>query len=214
MVSALCNKECKSRETLHESGELTHPCPFQTMHRPLSSTSCWRLTLLLLVLVPVVEPTHQNGHDIIINGAGTRITTALYQKAAFAYRFVKTSVAVQYTPTGSGRSTCRLMSHEDRCSPTDVQEPLHVDFGASDSLLKNADYEQYPDLQMYPTVAIAAVPVFNLGAQAQLVLSMTALAKIFSGEIQVWGAPCTQPVVAENGLMVTFPEIHLARMFV
>ena len=87
-----------------------------------------------LMLLCVLATT--DAKDLVINGAGTRITKALYQKAAFAYRFVSDAVAVRYTPTGSGRSTCRLMSHGKRCDATDAQKPLHVDFAASDSLLK------------------------------------------------------------------------------
>ena len=123
--------------------------------------------------------------DLVIQGAGTRTTAGFYQKAAFAYRVVKQSVSVQYTPLSSGRSTCRLMDHARRCQATDTTAPLHIDFAASDSPLKAVDYAEYPDLQMYPTVALAAVPIYNLGIDVQLILTQRALAQIFSGEIQV-----------------------------
>ena len=63
------------------------------------------------------------------------------------------------------------------------------------SLLQEADYTQFPDLQMYPTIAIAAVPIFNLGSTVQLVLTVQTLAQIFSGEIEVWDDP---RIVASN----------------
>ena len=48
------------------------------------------------------------------------------------------------------------------CKATDYKAPPIVDFAGSDSLLKDAEYDAYPDLQMYPTVAAAVVPIYNL----------------------------------------------------
>ena len=45
---------------------------------------------------------------------------------------------------------------------SDDIQPGNVDFAASDSLLKDEEYETYPDLQMYPSVGGAVVPIFNL----------------------------------------------------
>ena len=143
----------------------------------------------LLLLLPLLAATPL---ELIVQGAGTRITTALYQNAAFAYRFVKESVHMQYSPLNSGRSTCRLMSHAKRCVPKysgDAIEPLHVDFAASDTVLKDEDYAEYPDLQMYPTVALAVVPIFNIGPNVSLTLTLQTLAQIFAGHITAWDDP-------------------------
>ena len=48
------------------------------------------------------------------------------------------------------------------CKDGDEIEPKVVDWAGSDSLLKDDEYSEYPDLQMYPTVAGAVVPVYNL----------------------------------------------------
>ena len=69
------------------------------------------------------------------------------------------------------------------------RHPL-VDIGASDSLLGAADYKAFPDLQMFPSVAGAAVPVYNVpeltGLSAPLTLSRGSVAAIFMGTIQLW----------------------------
>ena len=122
--------------------------PYQSMmHTKQWQTRLWRWAILLLVFFPQ-RAVAEDQQEIIIEGAGTRITTALYQKAAFAYRFVKNGVTVKYEPTNSGRSTCRLMSHADRCNPEDTTEPLHIEFAQSDSALREIDYSEYPDLQV------------------------------------------------------------------
>eukprot|EP00667_Euglena_gracilis_P000630 EG_transcript_630 len=75
-----------------------------------------------------------------------------------------------------------------QCSTTDTTQPLSVDFAASDVILEPADYVRNPDLQMYPTVATAVVPVYNLNT-ANLTLSTAVLAQVFSGQILTWDDP-------------------------
>ncbi|KAJ1496211.1 hypothetical protein T484DRAFT_1760089, partial [Baffinella frigidus] len=69
-------------------------------------------------------------------------------------------------------------------------DPKNVDFAGSDSILKSAQYEAYPDLQMYPAVAGAVVAIYNFPELAveglPLVLRTSTVAKIFSGAISVW----------------------------
>ena len=70
-----------------------------------------------------------------------------------------------------------------------------MDFAGSDSLLKSKQYENAPDLQMYPAVAAAVVPVYNIPelvaekVTAPLVLSREVLAKIFMGDVHSWDDP-------------------------
>ena len=45
------------------------------------------------------------------------------------------------------------MDHATECDEDDDTHPILVDFAGSDSLLKEANYAEYPDLQMYPTVS-------------------------------------------------------------
>jgi len=64
-----------------------------------------------------------------------------------------------------------------------------VDFGASDSVLGAADYASFPDLQMLPALAGAAVIVYNvpdLSPNNTVVLSRSTIAAIYMGKIRYW----------------------------
>lgn len=50
--------------------------------------------------------------------------------------------------------------------------------------LNQSDYNKYPDIQMYPVLATAIVPVYNLNGPQNLILSTTVLSQIFSGQIK------------------------------
>jgi len=130
---------------------------------------------------------------VVVQGAGASFPDRLYQEAIFAYRFQNASVAVSYESTGSTGGKCRAMGYWDecdtRCTPDpengsfDEADPIYVDFAGSDSLLKDAEFNAYPDIQMYPAVAGAVVPIYNLPELDQightLVLSKSVLADIF-----------------------------------
>jgi len=91
-----------------------------------------------------------------------------------------------------------------------------VDFAGSDSVLSESDYASYPDLQMFPTVAAAVVPVYNVpllpattietpsqpsdvapGVTVgdRLVFSRGLLADMFEGKILHWN---DSRIAAEN----------------
>ena len=71
----------------------------------------------------------------------------------------------------------------------DSRSPL-IDFAGSDSLLQASDYAAFPDLQMFPALAGAAVPVYNIPELAtsniSLTLSRQDIADIFKGKILYW----------------------------
>ena len=81
----------------------------------------------------------------------------------------------------------------EHCKATDYKAPPIVDFAGSDSLLKDAEYDAYPDLQMYPTVAGAVVPIYNLptrdAGDPALVLRPATVSRIFRGNITFWDDP-------------------------
>ncbi len=61
-----------------------------------------------------------------------------------------------------------------------------------DSLLGSSDYVTWPDLQMYPAVGGAVVPIYNIPnmpAGKKLILSPSLVSKIFSGQIRQWYHP-------------------------
>lgn len=72
------------------------------------------------------------------------------------------------------------------------RRPL-VHFSASDSTLKAADYNAFPDLQMFPAVAGAVVPIYNIqdlaNISAPVVLSRATITAIFLGNIRQWNDP-------------------------
>ena len=75
----------------------------------------------------------------------------------------------------------------------------NVDFAGSDSLLKSAEYAEFPSLQMYPAVAGAVVPIFNVAGVDDLVLTPLLLSQIFrqcksglvcaAGSVSHWNDP-------------------------
>eukprot|EP00667_Euglena_gracilis_P000302 EG_transcript_302 len=148
------------------------------------------VALLLLTLLP----PHGSGAvkvDLALTAAGGTLPNTVYRDAIFAYTMVRPNVSISYTALGSVPSQCRIMAHPNpaKCLAGDTTQPLAVDFAAADVPLDAMDYVLNPDLQMYPTVATAIVPVYNLNAAANLTLSTAVLAQIFSGQILMWDDP-------------------------
>eukprot|EP00667_Euglena_gracilis_P004671 EG_transcript_4701 len=75
------------------------------------------------------------------------------------------------------------------CAANAMGQPLYLDFAGSDALLGTSDYAQFPDLQMYPTMAAAVVPIFNLGSITNVTFSTSLLAQIFRAKVQYWDDP-------------------------
>ena len=116
--------------------------------------------------------------SISVNGAGATFPAPIYAAWTYAYLTVDPVALINYQPNGSGAGKKAIL---DRT----------VDFGGSDSLLKTAEYEKGGDLQMFPMVAGAVVPVFNLTDEkgkviSNLVLNRQTLADIFLGKISQW----------------------------
>ena len=80
-------------------------------------------------------------------------------------------------------------THEDEdAGDEDGDDELEqFDFAIADSLPEG--YKRHPDIQAYPVMGMAVVPIYNLPGAAGLVLSPAVLAAIFSGEIRVWDDP-------------------------
>ncbi|KAJ1623895.1 hypothetical protein T492DRAFT_882834, partial [Pavlovales sp. CCMP2436] len=105
---------------------------------------------------------------------GSSLAAPLFSLASFAYAELG---RVNYSPTGSsvGKSSVALGL---------------VDFGGTDSLVKQETYDAVPDLRLFPILAAAAVPIVNLpeleDAGLRLVLSRELLPLIFMGDIYRW----------------------------
>lgn len=98
-----------------------------------------------------------------------------------------------FAPQGSTKGECRVLDYHRECSSSDVAQPRTISWAATDYLLHDDDYAKYPDVQMYPTVAAAVVPVYRLPVStpgySPLRLTNFLLAQIFRGRIKTWGHP-------------------------
>jgi phosphate transport system substrate-binding protein len=150
--------------------------------------------------VPSGSPTSSiPAGSIQINAAGATFPLPLYTEWTYAYQYVDPSVAINYQGIGSGGGKKAIIDGT-------------VDFAGSDSLLADADYTAGKDLQMYPMVASAVVPVYNIkwniDATATpaptipaLVLDRATLVGIYNGTISMWNDPV---IVALNPALKTF----------
>ncbi len=118
----------------------------------------------------------------VVVGGGASFPNRLYNDVMFAYQFKQPDALVTYASLGSGAGLCRIRNYTAECGQTDKARPTLLDFAGSDNPLDDAAYVKYPDLQFYPAVAGAVVPVYNLPklpANYTLVLRPVTLARIF-----------------------------------
>jgi phosphate transport system substrate-binding protein len=124
--------------------------------------------------------------SIQINGAGATFPLPVYTEWTYAYQYVDPSVAINYQGIGSGGGKKAIV---DRT----------VDFAGSDSLLSGDEYTAGGDLQMYPMIAGAVVPIYNVEGLTSddpaLILSREVLVGIYDGTINTWNDPA---IVALN----------------
>ncbi len=121
--------------------------------------------------------------SVTINGAGATFSYPLYSRWFYDYAYVDPSVKFNYQAIGSGGGIAQITAKT-------------VDFGASDAILTDDQYSKAPGIQMFPTVAGAIVPTYNiLGDDGKTVMTSTikfpytALADIFLGKIKKWNDP-------------------------
>jgi phosphate transport system substrate-binding protein len=129
---------------------------------------------------PTESPTLAPG-SVQINGAGATFPQPVYAAWTYAYQYVDPAVAINYQGIGSGGGKKAIIDGT-------------VDFAGSDSLLKDEEYTSGIDLQMYPVLAGAVVPIYNItfneNAPAQpLILDGTTLVGIYNGTISMWNDP-------------------------
>src|SRR5215510_14291413 len=95
------------------------------------------------------EPTSLPAGSVQINGAGATFPLPIYTEWTYAFSYVDPSVVINYQGIGSGGGKKAIIDGT-------------VDFAGSDSLLKPEEYDAGKDLQMYPIVASAVVPIYNI----------------------------------------------------
>ena len=128
--------------------------------------------------------------SVQITGAGATFPLPVYSQWTYAYQYVDPSVVLNYNGVGSGAGKTAILANT-------------VDFAGSDSLLSTDQYTQGKDLQMYPMLAGAVVPVYNIaflptptavaGATAvplpKLILDRQTLVDIYDGKVTKWNDP-------------------------
>jgi len=140
--------------------------------------------------------------SVQITGSGATFPLPLYTQWTYAYQFVDPSVVINYTGVGSGAGKTAILAGT-------------VDFAGSDSLLNDQQYTDGKDLQMYPMVAGAVVPVYNIAFKPvptpaagqtaivlpKLILDRQILVDIYNGKVTKWKDP---KIVALNPALVDY----------
>jgi phosphate transport system substrate-binding protein len=140
-------------------------------------------------------PTAMAPGSVQVNAAGATFPLPVYTAWTYAYQFVDPSVVINYQGIGSGGGKKGIVDNT-------------LDFAGSDSLLAAADYTKGVDLQMYPMLAGAVVPVYNiwLDDKTQLTQTITldrpTLVGIFLGTVSKW----SDPAIAALNPGVKFPD--------
>ncbi len=129
------------------------------------------------------QPTQLPAGSVQINGAGATFPVPVYTEWIFAYQYVDPSVTINYQGIGSGGGKKAIVDNT-------------VDFAGSDSVLKAEEYTAGKDLQMYPVLAGAVVPIYNIeGVTKTITLNGEILADIYLGKIKTWN---DEKIVALN----------------
>lgn len=164
------------------------------------------ITMLFALLISACStaaaPANQSGQptavpalsagSITLNGAGATFPDPIYTEWRFAYQYVDPSVTINYQAIGSGGGKKAIVDGT-------------VDFAGSDSLL-TTEYTATTkgQLQMFPTLAGAIVPIVNLAPEVTttIVLDGPTLVGIYSAKITNWN----DPAIAALNAGVTFPD--------
>lgn len=131
--------------------------------------------------------------SVQINGAGATFPLPVYTEWIFAYQYVDPSVSLNYQGIGSGGGKKGIIDNT-------------IDFAGSDSLLKDEEYASGKDLQMYPVVAGAVVPIYNIeGITQAITLSREALVGIYLGKVTKWN----DPVITGSNPGIALPDKNI-----
>src|SRR6185369_16671785 len=118
------------------------------------------------------------GGEVRVQGAGATFPNPLYQKWVSEYGKQHTNIKIDYQSVGSGAGIKQIKERT-------------VDFGASDSPMKDEDLKAAPgEILHIPTVLGAVVITYNLSGVTQpLRFTPDVIADIFLGKIKKWSDP-------------------------
>ncbi|MDX6403345.1 MAG: phosphate transport system substrate-binding protein [Blastocatellia bacterium] len=136
----------------------------------------------------------KSGGEVRLQGAGATFPNPLYQKWLSEYGKLNPNVKIDYQSIGSGGGIKQIQART-------------VDFGASDSPMKDADLKAAPgEILHVPTVLGAVVITYNLAGVAQpLRFTPDVIADIFLGKLKKWNDP---RIKTENSA-VNLPEADI-----
>jgi phosphate transport system substrate-binding protein len=146
----------------------------------------WLSVLVVLLAFVACNPGGGNGGSGTVNlqGAGATFPAPLYQKWVSEYEKLHPNIKIDYQSIGSGGGIKQTKEQT-------------VDFGASDSPMKDEDLKSAPgEILHVPTVLGAVVLTYNLqGVNQPLRFSPEVIADIFLGKIKKWNDP---KITADN----------------
>jgi phosphate transport system substrate-binding protein len=121
--------------------------------------------------------------EIRLQGAGATFPNPLYQKWVSEYGKQHPNIKIDYQSVGSGAGIKQIKERT-------------IDFGASDSPMKNEDLKTAGEILHVPTVLGAVVITYNLAGVTQpLRFTPDVIADIFLGKLKKWNDP---RIKAEN----------------
>lgn len=144
-----------------------------------NKTGLWLAVSLLSLVAFSCSPGGGNGPTaggtVHLQGAGATFPNPLYQKWVSEYTKLHPNIRIDYQSIGSGGGIKQIQAQT-------------VDFGASDSPMKDEDLKAVPaEILHAPTVLGAVVITYNLQGVAQpLRFSPDLIADIFLGKIKKW----------------------------
>ena len=144
----------------------------------------------LVFLVGSIACNNSGDGPVTLQGAGASFPAPLYQKWVSEYGKLHPNNRIDYQSIGSGGGIKQLKEQT-------------VDFGASDSPMKDDDMKSAPGEVLHiPTVLGAVVLIYNLeGVTQSLRFTPELVADIYLGKIKTWNDP---RIAAENS-GVTLP---------
>ncbi len=150
----------------------------------------------LLIGAALLLGTATSAQGLLINGAGATFPAPLYQKWFSEYNKLNPNIKFNYQPIGSGGGIKQFTEGT-------------IDFGASDSPMKDDQIAKAPDVVHIPTVLGAVVVVYNAPGLKNLRFSGETLANVFLGKITKWSDPA---IAADNpGVKMPDKAIVVAR---
>jgi len=152
-------------------------------------------SLCVLVLAFIgCNPGGNGSSTVSLHGAGATYPSPLYQKWVSEYEKLHPTVKIDYQSIGSGGGIKQTKEQT-------------VDFGASDSPMKDEDLKSAPgEILHVPTVLGAVVLTYNLqGVNQPLRFSPEVIADIFLGKIKKWN----DSKIAADNAGVTLPANDL-----